>query len=94
MRTTLYILLLMIAAALLWGCSPRASRQSEALLCAADSLMESRPDSALALLDTLTSASFPNLEQKARFALLKSQALDKNFIDLTDDSLIAIADSY
>ncbi len=74
------------------GCSPdRAARD---LLDRADSLMESRPDSALALLDSVDPGAISRSSTRARYALLMSQALDKNYIDVTSDSLISIATRY
>lgn len=60
----------------------------------AQALMEQRPDSALALLETLSAESLPGRMLKARHALLLSQALDKNFIDLVNDSVISPAVSF
>lgn len=50
----------------------------------AERLMEGRPDSALAILDSIHPATIEKKEQLARYALLKSMALDKNCIDMTD----------
>lgn len=60
----------------------------------AESCMSDHPDSALAILDALDSTHFNSRRQNARYALLKSMALDKNYIDRTDDSLVNIAVNY
>lgn len=60
----------------------------------AESCMSDRPDSALAILEALDSMQFNSRRQNARYALLKSIALDKNYIDRTDDSLVNIAVNY
>lgn len=60
----------------------------------AESCMSVSPDSALAILESIDSLHFDSRSQNARYALLKSIALDKNYIDRTDDSLINIAVSY
>lgn len=60
----------------------------------AESCMADRPDSALTIIEALDSTHFNSKSQKARYALLKSMALDKNYIDRTDDSLINIAVSH
>ncbi|MDE6341450.1 MAG: hypothetical protein K2K93_03965 [Muribaculaceae bacterium] len=52
-------------------------------LDAAESLMDSRPDSALIMLDSIDVSNLDGKRQRARFALLKSMALDKNYIDTT-----------
>ena len=57
----------------------------------AESCMADRPDSALTIIAALDSTHFNSKSQKARYALLKSIALDKNYIDRTDDSLVNIA---
>ena len=60
----------------------------------AESCMSVSPDSALMILESIDSLHFDSRSQNARYALLKSIALDKNYIDRTDDSLINIAVSY
>jgi len=55
--------------------------------------MEERPDSALSLLSVIDGIRLTD-EAKARHALLLSQAYDKNYIDVTDDSLVSIAVNY
>ena len=60
----------------------------------AEAVMEEYPDSALALLDTLDRGRLTTREARARHALLYSQALDKNYIDLSTDSIINPAVKY
>ena len=60
----------------------------------AEAVMEEHPDSALALLDTLDRSRLRTRGAKARHALLYSQALDKNYIELTTDSIIRPAAQY
>ena len=60
----------------------------------AEAVMEEHPDSALALLDTLDRSRLRTRGAKARHALLYSQALDKNWIDLSTDSIIKPAVKY
>ena len=64
-----------------------------AMLDRAEPLIETAPDTALALLDSIDSRRLYRGD-KARYALLRSQALDKNYIDVTNDSLINIAVDY
>lgn len=52
------------------------------------------PDSALMMLESMDSVHFDSKRQNARYALLKSIAFDKNYIDRTDDSLVNIAVNY
>ena len=65
-----------------------------ATLDRAEELMESAPDSALTLLQTLDTETFRKRSTHARHALLFTQAQDKNYIDETNDSLISIAVDY
>ena len=56
--------------------------------------MKTSPDSALVLLQKVDLNSVIGKKERAQYALLYSQALDKNFIDLQNDSLINIALDY
>ena len=49
----------------------------------AESCMSASPDSALAILESIDSIHFDSRSQNARYALLKSIALDKNYVNLT-----------
>lgn len=73
-----------------WGCGRNVVRQS---LDAAEVLMEERPDSALRLLSRVDGRMLTG-EPQARYALLLSQAYERNYIDVADDSLICIAVRY
>ena len=85
------ILLTLVAALLFVAC--RSDNTSIQLLDQAETLMNAAPDTALALLDSIDSQRLGRADN-ARYALLRSQALDKNFIDITNDSLISIAVDY
>ena len=56
--------------------------------------MEDHPDSAYSLLQTIDSDALRTRGGRARYALLYTQAQDKNYIDETCDSLISIATDY
>lgn len=56
--------------------------------------MQEYPDSALSLLETFSFSQKVSSAQSARYALLLTQAHDKNYITHTDDSLIRIAVDY
>lgn len=61
----------------------------------AESLMESKPDSALIILNNISSKDIMEKKDAARYSLLKSMALDKNFIDMTIfDTLQPAIDYY
>lgn len=56
--------------------------------------IKERPDSALSLLNEYSLSDFGAGQPKAEYALLKSIALDKNYVDVTSDSLISVALDY
>lgn len=60
----------------------------------AENLMEARPDSALAILSSVDSTRLSDDEAKARYALLMSMALDKNYIDTTNFNVLQPAIDY
>lgn len=66
---------------------------NENALVTAENLMMEHPDSALSILESIDGSCLTG-ELQARHALLLSQAYDKNYIDLTSDSLISIATDY
>lgn len=75
---------------LLLGCVDSGPQQ---LFLRVEQLMDSHPDSALTVLKEINSTSLGE-EDNARYALLYTQALDKNERDATSDSLISIAVNY
>ncbi len=90
MKALLHIVSALLLVALAAGCRPS---EAERALRNAEALMETRPDSALTLLEAIDGSRLSG-EPRARHALLLSQAYDKNYIDLTDDSLISIAVNF
>jgi hypothetical protein len=60
----------------------------------AEELMNSRPDSALTVLSSIEKTSLGDDEEKARYALLMSMALDKNYIDTTSFDVLQPAIDY
>lgn len=77
---------------LLVSCSHDAEKS--ALLQQADSLMGIYPDSALYILESTSLAEMKTSADSAGYALLMTQARDKNYITHTNDSLIRIAVWY
>jgi tetratricopeptide (TPR) repeat protein len=59
-----------------------------------ESYIEDRPDSALTVLESLQKSNLDTKELKARYSLLYAMALDKNYIDTTDVSIIEPAVRY
>lgn len=73
------------------SCGPAQLPRISAVLDSAESLLNERPDSALALLRSLSPDRIPGRRNTARASLLHSIALDKCYIDLQTDSIIAPA---
>ncbi|MCL2739307.1 MAG: hypothetical protein FWE30_07660, partial [Bacteroidales bacterium] len=65
-----------------------------ATLDRAEALMQGRPDSALYVLRSLHGQQIPRGALQARYALLYTQARDKNYLPISGDSLINIAVRY
>lgn len=89
------ILLLTIISLILFsmavaGCG---NRDVDGRLDHADSIMESAPDSARKALEAIDRSKLDE-SQRARHALLLSQAYDKTYYDVADDSLIGVALDY
>lgn len=59
-----------------------------------ESYIQERPDSAFVVLESIDRSSLLSGRTKAKFALLYAMALDKNYIDTTDISIIAPAVEY
>ncbi|MBQ3610386.1 MAG: hypothetical protein IJA03_10170 [Bacteroidaceae bacterium] len=84
--------LLLLLLALLTACNdPKPVTDA---LHRAETLMNEHPDSALAVLNTLSPDAMGKNRTRAHFALLYTQAQDKNYINETNDSLITIATDY
>jgi len=64
------------------------------ILDSAESVMAAYPDSALIELCKINKSDFSTDAGYARFALLKTKALDKNYVDIADDSLILFSYQY
>lgn len=85
------IIFAILCAITLAGCG---KKQITNTLNLAESVMDEQPDSALTLLKQIDGNQISSVSQSARYALLYSQALDKNYIDVTNDSLINITMNY
>lgn len=85
--TVLYILMMCLVA-----CQDHSTLLNK--LNEAENWMDENPELALSALKTIEPSELEREAHQARYALLYSQALDKNFIDLTNDSLISIAVDY
>lgn len=88
MRLVLWILSLLVGCVIA-GC--QGDRDVDNALLCADEMMEKMPDSALKVMESIDPKRVSGGSQRARYALLLTQARYKNFIDETDDSLISVA---
>ena len=87
-------ILLVLTAITIVSCNGARKNETYRALKDVESYMEERPDSALAALQDIDKAELTSKELEAKHALLLSQALDKNYIDLQSDSIIAPALRY
>ncbi|NDW12163.1 hypothetical protein D0T50_04565 [Bacteroides sp. 214] len=92
MKTYKRLLFLSFLPLLFISCSQRTV--TNPLLLRADSLMECCPDSALQLLQEISQPQKMSKAERAYYALLRTQADDKNYIEHTSDSLIQVAVDY
>lgn len=60
----------------------------------AENLMLEHPDSSLNILEEIRIDRIRGRKNRAKYALLYSQALDKNYIDVENDSIIRVARDY
>ena len=88
------LLLLIITAITIVSCNDARKRETYRLLEDVDSYIEARPDSALAVLEGIDVEDLGSREEKAKYALLMSMALDKNYIDRTDFEVLQPAIDY
>ena len=70
------------------------TKDVEAELHKADVYMDEHPELALEALETIDTYALTTRKTQAKYALLYSMALDKNYIDVTNDSIIAPAIAY
>ena len=86
-----HLILLVSLTAVLFSCTP--SQVKNQLLDVESYIME-RPDSALAVLESMDRSLLVTQADRAHHALLNAMALDKSFIDVSDDSLARVAVDY
>ena len=88
------LLLLIITAMTIVSCNDARKSEPFRVLENVDSYIEARPDSALAVLEGIDVEDLGSREEKAKYALLMSMALDKNYIDRTDFEVLQPAIDY
>lgn len=87
MKTPFFLLICFI----LLSCSVSESEKS---LEVAENIIEFRPDSALSIIRKTDASELASRRLKAKHAVLNAMALDKCYIDITSDSIIAPALEY
>ena len=92
MKRTHHLYYLLLTLLFLTGCND--PKHVTDALHRAEALMNEHPDSAWALLNTLSPDEMGQNRTRARYALLYTQAQDKTYRDETNDSLISIAVDY
>ena len=86
------LLLVILSAFIIVACS--VSNKVDTELAEIEKIMNDHPDSALYRLQQIDTNSLNTDRRDALYRLLYSQALDKNYIDITSDSIIAPAVEY
>lgn len=86
----LFVYLSLILTLLLYGCDTTLKSQLDEI----ESIMDKHPQDALAQLESIDKDGIESQALYAKYSLLKSMAYDKNFIDISSDSIIAPAVSY
>ena len=85
------LVFLLCASAVFLSCK---DNQVESVLTSAEISMNDKPESSLEVLESIDKDLLSTRKQKAKYALLYSMALDKNYIDIKEDSIIAPAVEY
>ena len=92
MRKLFYAILILTAIVAAGSCD-RKGVQLDNTFDRADALMHDHPDSALAIMQSVDTTGLSR-QRLARYALLMTTALDKNYIEPENESLIKIALDY
>ena len=87
-----YILHIIALCLLFAGCG--RNTEIDRQLAEVERLIEVAPDSAMAIIDVIDANGLSGSEQKAHYAILKSMALDKNYIDTTTFDVLQPAIDY
>ena len=75
-------------------CSSCSNKFLSGKLDTAESVINERPDSTLAIIKSIDTLSLNSKAMKARYSLLHAMALDKNYIDTTDVNIVMPAVEY
>ncbi|MDE6669616.1 MAG: hypothetical protein K2K26_08030, partial [Muribaculaceae bacterium] len=84
--------MLAVLASIVVSCNSNSALKSN--FNEAESMMNEFPDSALAILRSIDKSCLKSKAEQARYSLLMSQALDKNYIDTTSFNILQPAIDY
>ena len=87
-----YYIAIIVAMLCLASCSNHSAHWPT--LLAVETYLEQHPDSALTVLERIDAAELTSNEERAKYALLLSMAMDKNLIDRTDFEVLQPAIDY
>lgn len=87
-----YIVHIVVLCLLFVGCGRNTGIDRQ--LAEVERLIEVAPDSAMAIIEAIDAEGLSGREQKAHYAILKSMALDKNYIDTTTFDVLQPAIDY
>lgn len=88
----LWVLVIVFIAGTILSCTDNSKVKKQ--LFSAETVMVQHPDSALTILRGIDCSALSSGNEKARYALLMSQALDKNYIDTTTFDILQPAIDY
>lgn len=88
----MYAIIVSVIISLAVGCRP--SKSIKGRLDRAEECMNSDPELALRTIDSINTKLLVTRGRRARYRLLKSMVLDKNYIDTTDVGIIMPAVEY
>ncbi len=91
MRLLLFPIIFLMVINALWSCS---GNDYDPRLLRAERVIFERPDSSISILDSISISDFDRQSDRALYAMLVTEALEKLHLRPTDDSLIAIATDY
>ena len=87
-----YYISILVATLCMFSCSRHSAHWET--LTQVDTFIEAQPDSALKVLQRIDEQELLNKEERAKYALLLSMALDKNYVDKTDFEVLQPAIDY
>ena len=92
MKHRIVLYLFLVAILCMFSCSRHSAHWGT--LTQVEGFIEAQPDSALKVLQRIDEQELLNKEERAKYALLLSMALDKNYVDKTDFEVLQPAIDY